>query len=214
MSPNSSPNMSGRKASVAFAATDYSKSDVSKRYPSVSVAPSDSDRHASQDETYNSRRSSEKSGYADRTTDRVLSYDENCRLRKNSKTFDKTSGGPKSVSFGAIAENISEKTSAIHESFLRKTAQSTFHRREYFHSRIVAKENIEKPWRDVNSKQWEWGNILPLVGMATGLILAGYFIYAAVAAVVVHKYCPVLVDDFETFNTSVWSTEVQLGGFG
>lgn len=87
----------------------------------------------------------------------------------------------------------------------------------YFHSRRVAKGSVEKPWLATRHKdpKEKWVTILPLVGIAVGLALAGVLVWDGLQSVVTHKYCLVLSDDFsQGFRSDLWSKEVQVGGFG
>ncbi|CAK7228525.1 hypothetical protein SBRCBS47491_006934 [Sporothrix bragantina] len=85
----------------------------------------------------------------------------------------------------------------------------------YFHSRRVAKGQVEKPWLARRDPKEKWVTILPLVGIAIGLLLSGVLVWDGLNSVVTHKYCLVLDDDFsEGFRTDLWTKEVQVGGFG
>jgi len=57
--------------------------------------------------------------------------------------------------------------------------------------------------------------IIPLIGIAIGLGLAGFLIYEGLQSVSNHVYCPVLTETFsEGLNNKVWTKEVELGGYG
>ncbi|KAI1328657.1 concanavalin A-like lectin/glucanase domain-containing protein [Xylariaceae sp. FL0255] len=84
----------------------------------------------------------------------------------------------------------------------------------YFHSRRVKKGEIEKPWLGKKDPKEKWVTILPIVGILIGLGISGFLVYDGISSVVKHKYCLVLEDTFSTFNTDVWTKEVQVGGFG
>ncbi|KAI1261661.1 concanavalin A-like lectin/glucanase domain-containing protein [Xylariaceae sp. FL1019] len=84
----------------------------------------------------------------------------------------------------------------------------------YFHSRRIKKGEVEKPWLDKPDPKEKWVTILPIIGIAVGLAISAFLVYDGVSSVVQHKYCLVLEDTFSTFNTDVWSKEVQVGGFG
>lgn len=54
-----------------------------------------------------------------------------------------------------------------------------------------------------------------MIGILAGLAIAGFLIYDGIASVVKHKYCLVMSDDFSSgFNTSVWTKEQEVGGYG
>ncbi|KAI0162050.1 concanavalin A-like lectin/glucanase domain-containing protein [Xylariaceae sp. FL1272] len=84
----------------------------------------------------------------------------------------------------------------------------------YFHSRRIKKGEIEKPWLDKPDPKEKWVTILPIIGIAVGLAISAFLVYDGVSSVVQHKYCLVLEDTFSTFNTDIWTKEVQVGGFG
>ncbi|KAK5991126.1 Beta-1,3-glucan-binding protein [Cladobotryum mycophilum] len=85
----------------------------------------------------------------------------------------------------------------------------------YFHSRLVKKGEIEKPWLEKVDPKEKWVTIMPLIGILIGLAISGFLIWDGLSSVVHHKYCPVLDDDFSGgLNPNVWTKEVQVGGFG
>lgn len=85
---------------------------------------------------------------------------------------------------------------------------------EYFKSRRLRKEQIEQPWLKHTDPRTKWVTIIPLAGFILGLIAAGLMIFQGLRSVVNHRYCPVLIEDFASWNESVWSKEVEVGGFG
>ena len=61
----------------------------------------------------------------------------------------------------------------------------------------------------------KWVTIIPLIGIAVGLALAGFLIWDGLRSVVTHKYCSVLDEDWsQGINSKVWTREVELGGYG
>lgn len=84
----------------------------------------------------------------------------------------------------------------------------------YFHSRRVKKDEVEKPWLAKTDPKEKWVTILPIIGILVGLGISGFLIWDGIRSVVQHKYCVVLEDTFQNFNTDVWTKEVQVGGFG
>jgi len=85
----------------------------------------------------------------------------------------------------------------------------------YFHSRRVRKGQVEKPWLDKKDPKEKWISIIPLIGIAIGLLLSGYLVYDGLKAVVNHKYCSVYSTDFsEGLDESYWTKEAEVGGFG
>lgn len=85
----------------------------------------------------------------------------------------------------------------------------------YFHSRLVKKGEIEKPWLNKVDPKEKWVTILPLLGILLGLCISGFLVWDGMRSVVKHKYCPVLDEDFSSgLDPSIWTKEVQVGGFG
>lgn len=85
----------------------------------------------------------------------------------------------------------------------------------YFHSRRIAKGDIEKPWLEKKDPKEKWINILPIAGILIGLAISGFLIYDGLSSVVHHKYCPVMDENFSGgLNTNIWTKEVEVGGFG
>lgn len=85
----------------------------------------------------------------------------------------------------------------------------------YFHSRLVKKGEIEKPWLEKADPKEKWVTIMPLLGILLGLAISGFLVWDGMRSVVHHKYCPVLDEDFSSgLDPSIWTKEVQVGGFG
>lgn len=86
----------------------------------------------------------------------------------------------------------------------------------YFQSRRVQKGDIEKPWLAKHDPKEKWVTILPIIGIIIGLGLSGFLVWDGYNSVVKHNYCPVLLtDDFGSgLDESVWTKEVQVGGYG
>ncbi|KAF2464880.1 concanavalin A-like lectin/glucanase [Lindgomyces ingoldianus] len=84
----------------------------------------------------------------------------------------------------------------------------------YFRSRRVKKEEIQKPWLDKKDHGGKWNNAIVLIGLFLGIALFGFLIYDGIRGVITHKYCPVLIEDFTSWNDQVWTKEVEVGGFG
>jgi hypothetical protein len=95
-------------------------------------------------------------------------------------------------------------------------ANDLFRDREYFRSRKLVDGDISKPWLEEEDRSKKWLLIIPLVGLATGLFLASMFIYKGFKAVTNHTYCDMFIENFNgmTLDESVWTKEVELGGFG
>lgn len=84
----------------------------------------------------------------------------------------------------------------------------------YFRSRRVKKGEVEKPWLDRKDPREKWVTIIPIAGLVLGIIITGILIWDGIRSVAVHKYCPVYTDDFSSWNSDVWTKEVEVGGFG
>ena len=85
----------------------------------------------------------------------------------------------------------------------------------FFRSRRVRKGEVEQPWRKNKDPKEKWVTIIPILGLLLGCGIAAFFIYDGLASVVHHKYCPIMSDDFRNgFDTSIWTKEAEVGGFG
>jgi hypothetical protein len=84
----------------------------------------------------------------------------------------------------------------------------------YFKSRRVQKGSIERPWMNKKDPKEKWVTIIPLFGVLVGLAIAGLLIWDGLRTVVNHQYCEVLNENFTSWNSNIWSKEVELGGFG
>ncbi|KOS21087.1 Beta-1 [Escovopsis weberi] len=85
----------------------------------------------------------------------------------------------------------------------------------YFHSRLVKKGEVEKPWLAKSDPKEKWVTILPLLGILVGLGISAFLVWDGLKSVVHNKYCSVLDDDFSSgLDPNVWTKEVQVGGFG
>ncbi|KAF2648214.1 glycoside hydrolase family 16 protein [Lophiostoma macrostomum CBS 122681] len=84
----------------------------------------------------------------------------------------------------------------------------------YFKSRRVEKGSIERAWMDKKDPKEKWVTIIPLLGIVVGLAISGLLIWDGLRTVVNHEYCEVLSENFTTWNSHIWSKEVELGGYG
>lgn len=87
-------------------------------------------------------------------------------------------------------------------------------RREYFKSRLIDKNKIERPWLKKRVAREHLINALPVIGFLLGLAFSALLVWDGIRSVAVHKYCEVYSDNFTTWNSSVWTKEVEVGGFG
>jgi hypothetical protein len=128
------------------------------------------------------------------------------------------------VSFITINFTIQASSDAIgsmdnpFDSEVASSASSTgyqyFQRGVYFKSRRIRKEDVELDWLKKRDPREKWMTIIPLVGLLLGLGIAGVLVWDGIRSVAQHKYCEVLNDDFSSWNSNVWSKEVEVGGFG
>jgi len=89
-------------------------------------------------------------------------------------------------------------------------------RERYFRSRRIKKDQpIDKPWLNQKKSVREyWVTWIPLIGAFIGACVAGFLVWDGYRSVTRNKYCPVLEDNFSMgFDESVWSKEIELGGF-
>lgn len=85
----------------------------------------------------------------------------------------------------------------------------------YFRSRRVQKGDIAKPWLEKKDLREKWVTIIPCVGLLFGLAICGLLVYLGLKSVVNHKYCPVMMEDWSNgFDESIWTREVEVGGYG
>lgn len=85
----------------------------------------------------------------------------------------------------------------------------------FFQSRRVKKGEVERPWTKIKDPREKWVTIIPLIGLAVGLAIAGFLVWDGLQSVVNHKYCPVYMEDFSGgLNAKIWTKEAEVGGFG
>jgi hypothetical protein len=89
-----------------------------------------------------------------------------------------------------------------------------FPRGAYFRSRRVKKGEIERPWMEKKDPREKWMTIIPLIGFFLGCCVVGVLVWDGVRSVAVHKYCEVLNEDFSSWNSNIWTKEVEVGGYG
>jgi hypothetical protein len=85
---------------------------------------------------------------------------------------------------------------------------------DWFRSRRIKKEEVQKPWLDRKDPKEKWVTIIPLVGLFLGFCIVGVLVWDGYRSVVQHSYCEVLNDDFTSWNSKVWTKEVEVGGYG
>ncbi|KAF1834551.1 concanavalin A-like lectin/glucanase [Decorospora gaudefroyi] len=85
---------------------------------------------------------------------------------------------------------------------------------DYFRSRRVKKGDVPKPWLNQRHPRQKWVTLFPIIGLLLGLGVTGILIWDGVRSVAKHKYCEVFNDQFNSWNSNVWTKEVEVGGFG
>ncbi|KAL7423010.1 hypothetical protein Q5752_002308 [Cryptotrichosporon argae] len=77
------------------------------------------------------------------------------------------------------------------------------------------KGEIYKPWLEKKDPAMRWARWITIISIIIGLGAAGAICYDGYASVPsLGKTCLVLNDDFSTLDTSVWTREVRLDGYG
>jgi hypothetical protein len=110
---------------------------------------------------------------------------------------------------------FSTRPSSLHPSSSAVDLNQEKLSQRYFHSRRVRKGEVEKPWLDKKDPREKWVTIIPLIGLALGIGLAGFLVWDGLRTVVNHQYCLILDDNFSSgFNTKVWTKEAEVGGYG
>lgn len=94
------------------------------------------------------------------------------------------------------------------------TSYQYFPRGEYFRSRRIQKGEIHRPWLDKKDPREKWVTIIPLIGLFLGVCITGVLVWDGIRSVAKHSYCEVFSDDFSSWNSKVWTKEVELGGYG
>jgi hypothetical protein len=79
--------------------------------------------------------------------------------------------------------------------------------------RLVGK--YEQPWlEDPRMRKTKQNSWIVYGGVAIGALLSAYICLSKIQAVTNHEYCLILDDDFRTLDTSIWTHEVQIDGYG
>jgi hypothetical protein len=92
--------------------------------------------------------------------------------------------------------------------------QNQIPRGDYFRSRRVKKGEVEKPWLKEKHPRQIWVTLFPIIGLVLGLTVTGILIWDGIRSVAKHKYCEIFSDNFTSWNSGVWTKEVEVGGFG
>lgn len=86
---------------------------------------------------------------------------------------------------------------------------------QYFHSRRIKKGEVEKPWLGKKDRAEKWVNILPIIGLIAGVVIAIVIVWDGLQSVTNYNYCSIYEEDFSNgLDMSVWTKEVEVGGYG
>lgn len=87
--------------------------------------------------------------------------------------------------------------------------------RDYFYTRRVKKGEVDKPWLTSKDPKEKWTSVIPFIGIAVGLVLAGLLVWDGLRSVVNSKYCSIYETDFsDGIDNDIWMKEAEVGGFG
>lgn len=70
------------------------------------------------------------------------------------------------------------------------------------------------PWLKKREPREKWVTAFPIIGFLIGIGIAAFLIWDGVRSVAQHKYCEVYSDNFTSWNSDVWTKEVEVGGYG
>jgi hypothetical protein len=130
------------------------------------------------------------------------------QLQFRSSAYSRTNS-----SIAGLSPHLSRTGSMADSSVLQGTPMVS---KTWFHSRRVKKGEYDKPWMAKKDPKQKWISIIPLIGVLLGICLAGVYVYFGIRTVEHHNYCPVLIEEFVSaeLDTSVWTREVEVGGYG
>ncbi|KAK9324901.1 concanavalin A-like lectin/glucanase domain-containing protein [Lipomyces orientalis] len=89
-------------------------------------------------------------------------------------------------------------------------------RRHFVSRRVPVGYSAEKPWLTGQARAEKLLSWIVIVAFVLGLALVGILTWVGTTEIQNYTYCPVVEDYFDgpDLNTSVWSRDVQVGGFG
>lgn len=121
--------------------------------------------------------------------------------------------GPRELQ-SPISSEISHISNGLSYSSNYSSGFQVAPRGDYFRSRRINKDKIERPWLEKKDPRAIWVEVFPILGFVLGLAISGIVIWDGVRSVAKHKYCEVYSDNFTSWNSNVWTKEVEVGGFG
>ncbi|KAK9331533.1 concanavalin A-like lectin/glucanase domain-containing protein [Lipomyces starkeyi] len=89
-------------------------------------------------------------------------------------------------------------------------------RRHFVSRRLPLGYSAEKPWLTGQAKAEKFLSWIVFVAFVVGLAIIGVLIWVGTTEIQNYKYCTVLEDNFDEgfLNTTIWTHDVQVGGFG
>ncbi|KAI8813448.1 concanavalin A-like lectin/glucanase domain-containing protein [Cladochytrium replicatum] len=84
------------------------------------------------------------------------------------------------------------------------------------HLKEARNDAADYEWRQKRMKDptLRFLKIVPWLGIIPSLIVGGVIVWLGIRGIPNNKYCLVLDEQFDTFDTKTWSHEFSLGGFG
>ena len=86
----------------------------------------------------------------------------------------------------------------------------------YFRSRRINADEIQKPWLEKKDPRRKWHTIIPVLGISLGVVFVALLCWQGYSSVINYDYCLLYTDDFSSgvLDETVWTKEVEVGGFG
>lgn len=92
---------------------------------------------------------------------------------------------------------------------------TTLNPRPYFRSRRIKKGTIARPELNYKDPRGILITVIPLFGFVVGLTAIALLAWTGYSSVKHHTYCEVFTDDFSNgFNSTIWTKDVETGGYG
>lgn len=119
------------------------------------------------------------------------------------------------------ASSSCEPLSTAYASTVRSTEGSTratsiaVGPRRFFRSRRIVKGETDRPELREKDPMDKWVLMIPILGILVGFAAIGIMTWDGLRSVANHTYCHVFTDDFSGgFNQTIWTTELEVGGYG
>ena len=124
-------------------------------------------------------------------------------------------GGARSFSSPTYGtQRVSIPESSTSSSLALPVAHEAEQRQCFRSRRLKEEERSQQPWIDKQDPREKWVTTIPLLGLAAGFGVALYLIVQGLYTVKHHNYQLVLDENWSTFDTTVWTKESNVGGFG